>query len=222
MSNKPQDAVQVGEEPKLPPMDEIYWQEFGNAPCGASDAAYAAMERCCRERQLKAALKLLQNKVASLKDSAKVHVNILRGEIALTKAQAIHIAGLPADVEDQLAQLTARVGELEMVLNTPETEDFFKGVPLEAAHQRVRWPSEHDASKTPADWFWLVGYLAGKCLASHIAGNTDKALHHTISTAAALANWHCAIKGTGDMRPGIDTPVEADPGYQQREGEGPK
>jgi hypothetical protein len=91
-------------------------------------------------------------------------------------------------------------------INTPETEDFFKGVPLEAAHQRARWGNEHDSGKEPADWFWLIGYLAGKCLAAHIGGNRDKALHHTISTAAALANWHMAIKGAGSMRPGIEDP----------------
>src|ERR1700755_2622859 len=51
-----------------------------------------------------------------------------------------------------------RIAELESILNTPETDDFFKGVPLEAAHQRLRWPSEQDAGKMPADWFWLVGY----------------------------------------------------------------
>jgi len=105
--------------------------------------------------------------------------------------------------------LEGRVRELEAERDHPETEDFFKGVPLEAAHQRGRWPSEHDAGKSPADWFWLVGYLAGKCLASHIAGNREKALHHTISTAAALANWHLAIKGETNMRPGIETPTEA-------------
>jgi hypothetical protein len=103
----------------------------------------------------------------------------------------------------------ARIRELDAILNTPETDDFFRGVPLEAAHQRWRWPSEQDAGKTPADWFWLVGYLAGKCLHAAIAGNTEKALHHTVSTAAALANWHRCIKGAGNMRPGIDTPKEA-------------
>jgi hypothetical protein len=106
----------------------------------------------------------------------------------------------------QIAALQIQVKAYREALNTPETEDFFKGVPLEAAHQRVRWGSDHDGGKTPPDWFWLVGYLAGKCLAAHIAGNIDKALHHTISTAAALANWHMAIKGAGDMRPGIETP----------------
>ena len=39
------------------------------------------------------------------------------------------------------------------VINTPETADFMSGVPLEAAHQRERWGSDHDAGKTPFDWF---------------------------------------------------------------------
>lgn len=103
----------------------------------------------------------------------------------------------------------ARVAGLERERDTPETGDFFKGVPLEAAHQRARWGSEHDSGKSPADWFWLVGYLAGKCLAAHVAGDSEKALHHTISTAAALANWHMAIKDAGNMRPGIEEPKSA-------------
>ena len=64
--------------------------------------------------------------------------------------------------------------------------------------------SEHDAGKAPADWFWLVGYLAGKALHAHAAGDTTKAEHHIITTAAALANWHLAMFGKTDMRPGID------------------
>jgi hypothetical protein len=91
------------------------------------------------------------------------------------------------------------------VINSPETADFMAGVPLEAAHQRDRWGAEHDAGKAPLDWFWLIGYLAQKAATAQIAGDTNKALHHTISTAAALANWHAAISGTDTrMRPGID------------------
>lgn len=91
------------------------------------------------------------------------------------------------------------------ILNTPELHKFSEGVTLEALHQRNRWGSAHDAGKAPSDWFWLVGYLAGKALQAHATGNTEKALHHTISTAAALANWHAAIAGTHTaMRPGID------------------
>jgi hypothetical protein len=92
----------------------------------------------------------------------------------------------------------------EAIINTPETADFMAGVPLEAAHQRDRWGSEHDAGKSPFDWFWLVGYLAQKAAASAVAGDADKAMHHTISTAGALANWHAQLSGkTNVMRPGI-------------------
>jgi len=99
---------------------------------------------------------------------------------------------------------------LSAMLNTPELHDFAKAVVLEAAHQRERWGSDHDAGKAPADWFWLVGYLAGKALAAHLAGNADKALHHTVSAAAALANWHAAIDGSHtQMRPGIAPPKGA-------------
>jgi hypothetical protein len=91
----------------------------------------------------------------------------------------------------------------------PETEDRFDGTRLEAGHQNLRYAATHDAGKTPADWFWLVGYLAGKALAAAITGDIDKAKHHTISTAAALLNWHRQLSGaTGEMRPGIEPPAE--------------
>jgi hypothetical protein len=97
------------------------------------------------------------------------------------------------------------VERLRALVNTPTLHSFSDGVVLEAAHQRERWGADHDAGKEPADWFWLVGYLAGKALQAQTSGNTEKALHHTISTAAALANWHAAISGEHTtMRPGID------------------
>lgn len=99
---------------------------------------------------------------------------------------------------------STNLSELRFLLNTPETEDFDKGVPLEATHQMQRWGAAHDAGKNPEDWFWLVGYLAGKALSAFKAGDTEKAKHHCISTAAALRNWHKAIaSGNSAMRPGI-------------------
>jgi hypothetical protein len=93
------------------------------------------------------------------------------------------------------------------VINSPETADFMAGVPIEAAHQRDRWPSEHDAGKAPEDWLFLVGYLAGKACAAVRAGDITKARHHTISSAAALANWHASLTGASTaMRPGIAPP----------------
>lgn len=99
----------------------------------------------------------------------------------------------------------ARIEALEGALNTPELHNFSKAVVLEAAHQRERWGSDHDAGKATEDWFWLVGYLAGKALNAAKNGDDRKAKHHTISTAAALANWHAALNDDDHrMRPGID------------------
>lgn len=88
--------------------------------------------------------------------------------------------------------LRARIRELEGQLNAPEIADFTTGVQREVAHQRQRWAA-HDEVKSHADWFWLVGYLGGKALHAAISGDRPKALHHTISAAAALAQWHQAI-----------------------------
>lgn len=99
------------------------------------------------------------------------------------------------------AQAT-RIEALEAALNKPEIHDWAKGVAFEAAHQRERWGVEHDAGKTPFDWFWLIGYLAQKAADAAVRGDTEKAMHHTISTGAALANWHLALSGVDNsMRP---------------------
>lgn len=54
---------------------------------------------------------------AWLKDSTAMHSNILRGDIALTREQAIHIAGLPADIEAQLVAANRKIAEQEQLLN---------------------------------------------------------------------------------------------------------
>lgn len=108
-----------------------------------------------------------------------------------------------ADWKRRALAAEARAEQTEQSLGVPEVRDFIAGVRREAAYQRMLWDSEHDDGKTPADWFWLVGYLAGKALHAQVSGNTEKALHHTVSTAAALCNWHSAILGKTDMRPGL-------------------
>lgn len=116
-----------------------------------------------------------------------------------------------ATIETLQAQLAARdaeIGRLQALINTPLTDDFVTAVNMEALHQRERWGAAHDAGKQPADWFWLIGYLAQKAMTAHIAENRVKAAHHTISTAAAMANWHLAITGADtSMRPGINAPA---------------
>lgn len=110
------------------------------------------------------------------------------------------------DIVKEVADIRAQI------INAPETADFMAGVPIEASHQRERWGSDHDAGKTPFDWFWLVGYLAQKAVDAAVRGDTEKAKHHTISTAAALANWHAALAGYSNaMRPGIDPHLQGNP-----------
>ena len=96
----------------------------------------------------------------------------------------------PQPSADAVRELQDEVDRLNAIVNTPQSNDFLRAVSTEAEHQRQRWGSDHDAGKAPADWFWLVGYLAGKALHAHAAGDTAKAEHHIITTAAALANWH--------------------------------
>lgn len=96
------------------------------------------------------------------------------------------------------------VEALARQLWTPEVENFSAGVVAEAQHQRARWGSEHDAGKEPQDWYWLLAYLSGKALRAAIDGDREKALHHCISSAAVLANWHAFLSGKhSSLRPGI-------------------
>lgn len=112
-------------------------------------------------------------------------------------------------VHPDAARLEAEVARLNAIINQPHADDFVRAVSIEAEHQRQRWPSEHDAGKTPADWFWLVGYLAGKVLHLHAAGNIEKAEHHVITTGAACLNWHRAMFGKTNMRPGHEEGIDA-------------
>jgi hypothetical protein len=116
------------------------------------------------------------------------------------------LAGFIADIVNDSAKAVTIIRK--QIIDTPETADFMAGVPIEAAHQRERWGSEHDAGKTPFDWFWLIGYLAQKAADAAVRGDLIKAKHHTISTAAALANWHAALSEIDtSMRPGVAHPV---------------
>lgn len=140
--------------------------------------------------------------------------------------------------QEEFDRLTAEAAEgrrLSALVNTPELLDFQKAVLLEAVHQQDRWGCAHDGGKTPADWFWLLGYLGGRALEHHkeaerldgeisnasapgyeilrkqITYHREKAVHHCITTAAACANWHMAVVGKISMRPGVDpaTVIEA-------------
>lgn len=114
-------------------------------------------------------------------------------------------------LNNALYESKRRFIELESLLkklDAPSVLEFVTATHLEALHQRKRWGTTADVGKQPNDWFWLVGYLAGKALAAHISGDKDKALHHTISTAAACCNWHAAVLGKTDMQPGHSGVIE--------------
>jgi len=116
----------------------------------------------------------------------------------LTSEQEMVLTNGAIDALDELERLRT-------LLNTPRTDEFFDSVRVEAAHQIERWGVEQDAGKSAADWFWLLGYLAGKAL-----GKPEKRLHHIISSAAALLNWFRHETGESTaMRPGIEPPTEA-------------
>jgi hypothetical protein len=128
--------------------------------------------------------------------------------LRIANAVLLHLLAALRSSPTEEAVAAERLRIRDEIVNTPETADFMVGVPLEALHQRERWGAAHDAGKTALDWYWLLGYLGQKAARAAEAGDIDKAKHHTISTAAALANWHAALSGADTaMRPGID-PVE--------------
>jgi hypothetical protein len=113
----------------------------------------------------------------------------------------------------RLAESEAEASRLRGLINTPHTDDFLQAVRLEATHQRERWGSEHDSGKTAPDWYWLLGYLAGKALEAWKRDDRPKLLHHIVTAAAALLNWHAAVTGADtSMRPGIVPPPEVTDG----------
>lgn len=92
----------------------------------------------------------------------------------------------------------AEIVRLEEILNTPMLEPFADAVVAEAQHQRLRHGDAHDAGKDAFDWMWALGYLANKAARSEKDGDLDKALHHTVTAAALLANWHRHLKARKD------------------------
>lgn len=141
---------------------------------------------------------------------------------------------------DELQAYKAEAQRLHALINTPEIEDFLRGVQLEAVHQVERFGTEHDAGKEPRDFFWLIAHLATRAMDHHTeakrlaAQGSDlggeilmdqqadhhqaKALHHCITTAAAMFHWWAQIKGVPTtFRPGLD-PAAAWP-LPKREGQ---
>lgn len=122
--------------------------------------------------------------------------------VYLTADVDAHIDGIKAQHAEALAEKDREIHRLSALINNPHTTDFLEAVKLEAAHQRERWGVDHDAGKDDCDWFWLIGFLAGKAMSK-----PERQLHHIITTAAACLNWHANKTGySTSMRPGISSP----------------
>ena len=104
-----------------------------------------------------------------------------------------------AATREELATARRDLADLSRILDSPQTSDFLAAVPLEGAHQRKRWGERHDNIKEPQDWYWLLGWLAGKAVHAAATGDVEKARHHTISSAAVLLNWHRHLSMDGDQ-----------------------
>lgn len=100
-----------------------------------------------------------------------------------------HEWGVPMRLDVTLTDATSAADD------NPIIHNFVEGLVAEKAHQTKRWGTVHDRNKPHMEWFWLIGYLAGKGLSAALKGDYDKAMHHCISTAAVCAQWHDAING---------------------------
>ena len=90
--------------------------------------------------------------------------------------------------------LVVEIRRLENLLGMPLVSDFLPAVEREAAHQLWRWGEGHDGQKEPDDWFWTLGYLAGKALSAHRGEKIDAAKHHLVTSAALLLHWFRRVR----------------------------
>lgn len=96
-------------------------------------------------------------------------------------------------LRDKNRELTDEVNHLKKLINSPVIDDFMKALPLESAHQALRWPAHRDANKSPWDWYWTLSYLAGKAVHAAVLGDSKKLKHHVITSAALLLTWYRKI-----------------------------
>jgi hypothetical protein len=79
--------------------------------------------------------------------------------------------------------------KLRKLLGSMEIHDFLRGVHIEAVRQ-----ADARYETVPVDWGQLSKKRIDRAYAELQAGNQDKALEHCIEAAAALYNWHCAVR----------------------------
>lgn len=99
------------------------------------------------------------------------------------------------NIEKYINFLEAENARLHNLIHTPHTDDFLSAVPLEAAFQISHWGTEHDAGKTPFDWYRLIRYLAAKATRAANSGDIEKTKHHCISVSGVMLNWYRRLSG---------------------------
>lgn len=92
---------------------------------------------------------------------------------------------------------TERLKYLEALINSPEIDDFLKGLQLEAAHQTERWSVEAEEKKMPHHYACVMDKLKGKMAMAIFDGNIEKYKHHLVTLAAVCFNVHRQIDKEG-------------------------
>jgi len=135
---------------------------------------------------------LRQAGVRTLADLQQLPAAAMRGEHWTPAVRAEVWAWLAptATLEFELDAAREEIARLRALIDAPELQDFAAGVVREAAHQVDRWGANHDAGKSATDWFSLFAWLSGKALRADLVGDLDKARHHCVTAAAAMAHWH--------------------------------
>ena len=103
-----------------------------------------------------------------------------------------------ARLEAEVQRLGAETKRLKELLGTPEIVDFASAVIKEAAYQREHWGKAHDEAKSDDEWFWTLGWLAGKAVTDphkpeDERTSKERKLHRIITTAALACNWHASV-----------------------------
>lgn len=103
------------------------------------------------------------------------------------------VANWNTRIKDE-ADVARLLADVEVMLDTPEIEDFVHAIQVEMPHQIQRWGTSHDAGKTISDWLRVVNHLVAKAGQADWDRNGEKLKHHIITAAAVLGNMHAAIK----------------------------
>lgn len=102
----------------------------------------------------------------------------------------------PHECTSLMEFMRSEVKRLTAIINQPESDDFIKGVSIEAEFQRRKHGVDDGLSRREwMQWLWVAGYLLNKAVAACMRDDMPKAKHHLVTTAGLLANWHNVLTG---------------------------